>query len=109
MTDIARNDVTLARPQGRPRSVRSRQRLIEGYHAATVAGAGADSFWAALATLDLAALRHARGRDAEARDLLRRHLPQVRDTVLPTHPDRAAAEALARRLGGIEDVAAAAR
>jgi serine/threonine-protein kinase len=82
-------------------------RLIEGYHAATVVGDGADSFWAALAALDLAALRHAQGRDADARDLLRRYLPQVRDTVLPTHPDRAAGEALARRLGGIEDAAAA--
>jgi serine/threonine-protein kinase len=74
-------------------------RLLEGYHDATVAGDGADSWWAALAALDLAALRHAQGRDDEARTLLRRHLPRVRETVLPTHPDRAAGERLARRLG----------
>lgn len=76
--------------------------LLEGYHAATLAGDGADSLWAALASLDLAALRHAQGRDDDARELLRLNLPRVRDTVLPTHPDRAAAEDLARRLGGVD-------
>jgi tetratricopeptide (TPR) repeat protein len=75
------------------------QRLIQSYHDATVASDGADSFWAALAGLDLAALRHAQRRDDEARALLRQHLPKVRDTVLPTHPDRAAGEMLAVRLG----------
>lgn len=77
-------------------------RLIEGYHAATLATDGVDSFWAALASLDLAALRHAQGRDNDARELLRLNLPRVRDTVLPTHPDRAAAETLAGHLGGVD-------
>lgn len=77
-------------------------RRIEAYHDATLASDGADSLWAALAGLHLAILRHAQGREDEARDLLRRHLPKVRDTLLPTHPDRAAAEALATRLGGID-------
>jgi serine/threonine-protein kinase len=76
-------------------------RLIEAFHDATVAGDGADSLWAALAGLHLANLRHAQGRDDEARELLRRHLPKVRGTVLPTHMDRAMGEALARTLGGV--------
>jgi serine/threonine-protein kinase len=74
------------------------ERLLEGYHDATVAADGPDSVWAALAGLDLARLRHAQRRDDEARTLLRRHLPKTREVLLPTHPDRAAAEALARQL-----------
>jgi serine/threonine-protein kinase len=76
-------------------------RLIEAYHDATVASDGADSLWAAFAGLHLASLRHAQGHDDEARALLRRHLPKVRETVLPSHVDRAMGEALAEKLGGI--------
>ena len=70
-------------------------RRLEAYRDATVAGDGPESLWAAFAGLDVARLRHAQGRADEARDLLRRHLPKVRNTVLSTHPDRAAAEVLA--------------
>ena len=93
---IDRIEGYVALGQGR---IEAAARLIEGYRDATVAGDGADSLWAALAGLDLAQVRHAQGRDDDARALLRLYLPKVRDAVLVTHPDRAAAEALARRLG----------
>ncbi len=72
---------------------------IERYRDATLANDGAGSLWAHIAECDLARLRHAQGRDDDARALLAAHLPPLRAALRPTHVDRAAAEALADRLG----------
>lgn len=53
----------------------------------------------AIGQAELAAMRMARGDRAEARVLLGRALPVLRDSVLPAEINRADAEALAKRLG----------
>ncbi|MEO8011457.1 MAG: hypothetical protein ABI650_07430, partial [Dokdonella sp.] len=61
--------------------------------------AGAPAFRVAIAWLDVAALRHAQHRREEVRDLLRINLPVLRESVLPTQPDRVRAERLAQSIG----------
>ncbi len=67
--------------------------------AADVFKTGARPVDAAAAQVTLAGIRFARGDRAEARQLLDKALPVLRDAVLPTHVSRAEAEVLARKLG----------
>jgi len=52
----------------------------------------------AIAQVDMAMLRHAQGRDEQARQLLAAHLPSLGEAVLPSHPDFLRATALAQAL-----------
>jgi serine/threonine-protein kinase len=61
--------------------------------------AGARPVDAAATEVTLAGIRFAHGERGEARQLLEKALPVLRDSVLPTHVSRAEAEALARKLG----------
>lgn len=72
--------------------------LMESWQASTLASDGADSYWAAIAGLDVASVRHAQGRNAEAIELLIAHLPLLRATVMPSQVERARAERLASEL-----------
>jgi serine/threonine-protein kinase len=61
--------------------------------------AGAKPVDAAATRVTLAGIRFARGDRKEARQLLDKALPVLREAVLPTHVSREEAEVLSRKLG----------
>ena len=89
-----REDAAFARMRGELDAAETKQR--EAIAKLQVVG---NRFDVAAARAELAAIRAARGDNAEARTLLVLALPVMRDSVLPRQLDRAAAETLAKRLG----------
>ncbi|MCO5055438.1 serine/threonine-protein kinase [Thermomonas sp.] len=91
---IQRMHAALSRQQGDLAAAEQAQRK-----AIAQLTAGTQPIDLAIARAELAAIRSERGDSAEARRLLAQALPVLREAVLPQEVNRAAAEALARKLG----------